>query len=117
MPRPNRAQAAAVVCRVAAADPRRRVDPNFRLNVIPVVLPPLRDRRDDVLPLADHFLLEHARDTGRRLALDPSAAVRLTAHRRPGNVRELQNVLQRATVLARGSTIGPEDLLFDRPEC
>jgi transcriptional regulator of acetoin/glycerol metabolism len=40
--------------------------------------------------------------------------VRLTAHRWPGNVRELQNVLQRATVLARGSTIGPEDLLFDR---
>jgi DNA-binding NtrC family response regulator len=93
---------------------RFREDLYFRLNVIPVVLPPLRDRRDDVLPLADHFLLEHARDTGRRLTLDPSAAVRLTAHRWPGNVRELQNVLQRATVLARGSTIGPEDLLFDR---
>jgi DNA-binding NtrC family response regulator len=92
---------------------RFREDLYFRLNVIPVTAPPLRQRPEDILPLAEHFLRADGRDGGRRLTLATDAAARLVAHAWPGNVRELHNVLQRAFVLARGAQIAPEDLLFD----
>jgi DNA-binding NtrC family response regulator len=92
---------------------RFREDLFFRLNVIPITLPPLRERRADILPLARHFLQRHAEGGGRRLALGEDAEAHLLAHPWPGNVRELQNAIERAVILARADTIGPEDLLLD----
>src|SRR5437870_801375 len=90
---------------------RFRDDLYYRLNVIPIQLVPLRERRDDILPLARHFLARHAGESGRRLALAPEAEDALVAHAWPGNVRELENALERAVVLAHGERITPDDLL------
>jgi DNA-binding NtrC family response regulator len=92
---------------------RFREDLFFRLNVIPIQLAPLRERREDVLPLARHFLARHAADAGRRLAFSPEAEAAFAAHPWPGNVRELENAVERAVVLARGAEITPEDLLLE----
>ena len=93
---------------------RFRDDLYYRLNVIPIQLAPLRERRDDILPLARHFLARHAGESGRRLALAPEAEDALVAHAWPGNVRELENALERAVVLAHGERITPEDLLLEQ---
>jgi two-component system, NtrC family, response regulator AtoC len=89
-----------------------RQDLFYRLNVVRLRLPPLRERRDDVLPLAAHFLGRHARLrpdlTG--LALGDDAREALLAHRWPGNVRELEHALERAVVLADGPLIHEQDL-------
>jgi DNA-binding NtrC family response regulator len=100
------------VLRDDVATGRFREDLFFRLNVIPIQLPPLRERREDVLPLARHFLARHAAEAGRRLAFTPEAEAALLAHPWPGNVRELENAVERATVLARDAAITPEDLLL-----
>ncbi|MEM8932348.1 MAG: sigma-54 dependent transcriptional regulator [Acidobacteriota bacterium] len=100
----------------AAVDAGRfREDLYYRLNVLPVHLPPLRDRPDDIVPLTERILGRAKRHGGRSLALDPDAADALRAHPWPGNVRELENVLERAAVVARGNTLGVDDLLFDTP--
>ncbi|CAM2065288.1 Sigma-54-dependent Fis family transcriptional regulator [Sulfidibacter corallicola] len=96
-----------------AAD-RFREDLYFRLNVIPIQLPPLRDRSEDILPLAERFLDAHAQRTGRAHHLSQSACDRLMAHPWPGNVRELENAVERAAVLAREERIEAEDLLLER---
>jgi len=85
----------------------------FRLNVIPIYTLPLRERRDDVLPPARHFLANHTAQGGRRLVLGIEAESALLAYHWPGNIRELQNVIERAVVLASGETIGAEDLLLE----
>jgi DNA-binding NtrC family response regulator len=90
-----------------------RQDLFFRLNVIPVQLAPLRERREDVLPLAERFLERFAREAGRLLCFGPEALAALAAHPWPGNVRELENAIERAVVLARGTEITPEDLLLE----
>ncbi|WP_313917985.1 sigma-54 dependent transcriptional regulator [Tahibacter sp.] len=82
---------------------RFREDLFYRLNVIELALPPLRDRTDDILPLAHHFLGDDV-----RLADDSRAA--LLAHTWPGNVRELKNAIQRARVLCRDGVVQPADL-------
>jgi two-component system response regulator PilR (NtrC family)/two-component system response regulator HydG len=88
-----------------------REDLFYRLNVIEVVLPPLRDRAEDVLPLADHFLGEAAQRTGKRIRSFTQPALKvLLAYPWPGNVRELENVIERAVALAEGELIGPDDL-------
>jgi DNA-binding NtrC family response regulator len=88
-----------------------REDLYFRLNVVEVALPPLCDRPDDVLPLAEHFLRTHAESAGRpALAFTAAARAMLVAHAFPGNVRELGNRVQRATVVAAGNEITFEDL-------
>ena len=92
---------------------RFREDLFFRLNVIPMQLAPLRERREDVLPLAERFLDRFARDAGRRLRFGADATAALAAHPWPGNVRELENAVERAVVLARGAEITPEDLLLE----
>ena len=91
------------VLRDEVAAGRFREDLFFRLNVIPMQLAPLRERREDVLPLARHFLARHAAE--RRAparALGPRPRRRCSAHPWPGNVRELENAIERAVVLARG---------------
>ena len=86
-----------------------REDLYYRLNVVPIVLPPLRERRDDILPLAEDFLRrEGAHGAPKRLSA--AASERLLQHSWPGNVRELRNVIARACVLVRGDTIEATDL-------
>ncbi len=92
--------------RAEVAARRFREDLFFRLSVVPVTVPALRDRGDDVLLLARHFLERTALDRGRRPPrLDESAVAALTAYSWPGNVRELQNCLERAALLVDGDTI------------
>jgi DNA-binding NtrC family response regulator len=92
---------------------RFREDLYFRLNVIPIQLASLRERREDILPLARHVLARHAAEAGRQLAFTPEAEQALLAHAWPGNVRELENAVERAVVLARGAAISPEDFLLE----
>ncbi len=90
---------------------RFREDLYFRLNVVGIRLPPLRDRREDLDALIDHVLAVHtARDRRGALRLAPAARTLLHAYPWPGNIRELANALERASVLARGDAIVPEDL-------
>jgi two-component system response regulator HydG len=90
---------------------RFREDLYFRINVIHVVLPPLRARGGDVLLLAQHFVDLHAARAGKAVSgISPAAAERLLAYPWPGNVRELQNCIERAIALTRRSEIQVEDL-------
>jgi chemotaxis protein methyltransferase CheR len=92
-----------------AADSRNgrfRADLYYRLNVFPVDLPPLRERRDDIPLLAMHFMQRAARKLGKRLdRIDPASLQRLVAHSWPGNIRDLQNVIERAAILADGAEL------------
>ncbi len=88
---------------------RFREDLFYRLNVVTLTLPSLRDRREDIPLLADHFLAKYAGELGER-GLAPEALDRLVGYDWPGNVRELENVIQRAMVMARGGVILPEHL-------
>ncbi len=93
----------------AVAAGRFREDLFYLLDVFPLELPPLRDRREDVAVLAGALLEELGRRTGKTVRrLTPEALVRLEAHEWPGNVRELANVLERALILAPGEELGPE---------
>src|SRR5262247_2859135 len=90
----------------AVADGVLREDLFYRLNVIPIELPPLRDRRDDIPALVDHFLRKHAQRTGRRIdRIDDGVLTALLQYDWPGNVRELENTIERAVVLSPGSVI------------
>jgi two-component system response regulator AtoC len=89
----------------AVADGKLREDLLYRLNVFPVRLPPLRERRDDIKLLAEHFLREICEAEGQVKRLSPAAHEALQSHDWPGNVRELRNVVQRAYVMARDSVI------------
>ncbi len=99
--------------RLGIRDSTFREDLFYRLHVIPVTLPPLRERREDIVPLAESFLQRACRLGGRRLALGAEAEQALLAHPWPGNVRELENAIERGVVLARGEVLGPEELLLD----
>ncbi len=93
-----------------------REDLYYRLNVIPVVLPPLRERRDDVAPLAQFFLRRYGEQQKCAVPeLTPAVLELLKAHDWPGNVRELENTLERLVVMADGGPIGMEMLRFGRP--
>lgn len=88
-----------------------RTDLYYRLNVVSVTMPPLRDRREDIPLLARHFVAKHGRRAGRRVAgISPEALACLEAYGWPGNVRELENALERAVVLGSTDLIIPEDL-------
>jgi len=94
--------------REAVQEGRFRADLFFRLNVIEVKLPPLRERRDDILPLAQHFLAQFAQRNGRDFhGFDPDAEAALIALPYPGNVRELENLIERAVALETGDRITP----------
>jgi len=85
-----------------------RADLYYRLNVVPLTIPPLRDRREDVLDLARHFLGKHAPNSSPEYRIVPELAAALEAHPWPGNVRELENFVRRALALANGSVLGSE---------
>ncbi len=88
-----------------------RHDLYYRINVVSIDLPPLRERAGDIPALAEHFLRQHAAELGKQLTgFTPEALQALQAYRYPGNIRELQNVVERAAVLSRRPTIGVEDL-------
>ncbi len=99
--------------REAVAAGRFREDLFYRLNVFPLMLPPLRERPRDILPLATHLLERRRGPAGAAPVLSPRAVDRLLAHRWPGNVRELDNVMQRALILQQGGVIAAADLCFD----
>src|SRR5262249_26339304 len=90
---------------------RFREDLYYRLNVISLRAPSLRERREDVFELAVHFLRRHAQRVGKRVThLDAPAVEALTAYDWPGNIRELENVIERAVVLADGPAVTRDDL-------
>ncbi len=90
-----------------------RQDLYFRLNVVTIQLPALRDRGDDVLLLAEHFLGEFCRAAKRKAPkIDAAARKRLVAHAWPGNIRELRNLMERIAYLSEGDLIGADDLDF-----
>ena len=88
-----------------------RKDLFFRLNVFPITVPPLRDRREDILPLARYFLERFAPKVGRTVqTFSPDARKRLEQYDWPGNAREVRNVVERAAILERGDEIGARHL-------
>src|SRR5579863_3970642 len=101
-------------------DGKFREDLYYRLNVINLALPPLRERKEDIPPLADHFLTKYSRDNEKfldpdrrsQLHFEPDAMQLLMDYNWPGNVRELENVVERAVVLASQATV-PVDVLPD----
>jgi Nif-specific regulatory protein len=90
----------------ALADSTFREDLYYRLNVFPIFIPPLRSRRADVLPLADHFIEKYAREHGKNIRRISTPAIDLlSSYHWPGNVRELENTIERAVLLADGEVI------------
>jgi transcriptional regulator with GAF, ATPase, and Fis domain len=95
--------------RQLVAEGRFQEDLYYRLNVIPIHIPPLRERREDVALLVDHFVRKHAQRAGKRIdGLEPGVLEALQAAEWPGNVRELENTVERAVVLSPRPMIGPE---------
>ena len=93
-----------------------REDLFFRLNVIRIHLPPLRERPDDLLALAHHFLRGFTRETGRPVrGFTDEALARIRSHAWPGNVRELHNTLERGVLMAEGPRIDAADLALPSP--
>ena len=91
---------------------RFREDLYYRLNVFPLQIPALRERPGDIVPLANHFLAQHGTRLGKSARLAASGAAKLAAYHWPGNVREMENVLQRAIIMAPGDLIEGEHLML-----
>jgi DNA-binding NtrC family response regulator len=95
--------------RQMVADGRFQEDLYYRLNVIPIHIPPLRERRDDIPLLVDHFVRKHAQRAGKRIdGIEGGVREALQAADWPGNVRELENTVERAVVLSPGAMIGAD---------
>ncbi|MEP6916199.1 MAG: sigma-54 dependent transcriptional regulator [Acidobacteriota bacterium] len=95
--------------RQMVSDGRFQEDLYYRLNVIPIHIPPLRERREDVPTLVEHFIGKHAQRAGKRIdGLEPGVLEALQAADWPGNVRELENTVERAVVLSPTTKIGPD---------
>ncbi len=93
---------------------RFREDLYYRLNVVRIEMPPLRQRGMDILLLANHFLRKYAQENGRRIeGFSDKARAKILAHHWPGNVRELQNAIERATVLCETKQVEESDLPID----
>jgi two-component system response regulator HydG len=99
--------------RRAVQEKRFREDLFYRLNVVPLRLPPLRERREDVPLLAQFFLDRQAKRTGARKTITPEAMEKLVAWDWPGNVRELENMIEQAAALAPGAELRPVDIAFE----
>ncbi len=100
--------------RKEVANNRFRGDLYFRLNVIPIHIPPLRERPEDILPLARHFLDFHSTEAGRPISLTPEAERTLCSYNWPGNVRELENVIERAVVMSGAEQLTSDAFALDR---
>src|SRR3954464_7529743 len=88
-----------------------REDLYYRLNVVPISIPPLRDRREDIPFLAIHFVDKLSKDLGASARqISPAGLDRLLDHSWPGNVRELENTIERSLVLASGEILQPADI-------
>jgi len=97
--------------RQMVVEARFQEDLYYRLNVIPIELPPLRDRRDDIPALVDHFVRKHAQRTGRRIdGVADGVVPALQQYEWPGNVRELENTIERAVVLSSGSMLTADSI-------
>ncbi len=94
-----------------------RADLYFRINVVSIFLPPLRERREDIPLLAEHFLEVFNRDNKRRIVLGTEAVQTMSACGWPGNVRELENCIERMATMTRGNTIRHADLLCQKGRC
>jgi DNA-binding NtrC family response regulator len=102
--------------RAMTAEGRFQEDLYYRLSVIPIALPPLRDRPEDIPLLVEHFLRKHAQRLGRRIeGIEPGVMHRLVSYRWPGNVRELENTIERAVVLASGPVVDAAALAILEP--
>jgi DNA-binding NtrC family response regulator len=100
--------------RAALEDGTFREDLYYRLNVVPIDIPPLREHKEDIPGLAALFLARIAKDSGRQItAISPAALNLLLSHHWPGNVRELQNVIERACALAAGNELDAADIHLD----
>jgi DNA-binding NtrC family response regulator len=92
-----------------------REDLFYRLNVVTIEIPPLRERKEDIPPLIDHFLNRFAAENGKRLqGTDSETRDLLLKYDYPGNVRELENIIERAVVITRGEVVSSRDLPFSR---
>jgi len=100
--------------RAALEDGTFREDLYYRLNVVAIDIPPLREHKEDVPALADFFLKKFAKETGKPVrGLTPQAVRLLMDYHWPGNVRELENILQRSVTLCSGATLDVADIQFD----
>jgi two-component system, NtrC family, response regulator HydG len=99
----------------AVADRRFRQDLYYRLNVVRFVLPPLRERREDIPLLLEFFLAKYTRKMGRRARLGEGVMDRLLGYAFPGNVRELENLVEQAVALCTNGVIGVDDILPEEP--
>jgi len=96
---------------------RFREDLYYRLSVMPLTLPPLRERREDILPFVEHFVAHFNQKLNRRVqGVTPKAEAWLTSYSWPGNIRELRNVIERAIILCAGDRIHASDLPLSGPE-
>jgi DNA-binding NtrC family response regulator len=97
---------------------RFREDLFYRMNVISIEMPPLRERKEDIPLLAEHFLLRYIHETGKgALKVSRGAMDEMMLHEWPGNIRELRNAIERAVVVCKSDRIKPEELPFYRPDC
>jgi DNA-binding NtrC family response regulator len=106
--------------RAALEDGTFREDLYYRLNVVPIDIPPLREHKEDISGLANLFLARFAKDSGRKedekiAGISSPAMQLLVSHYWPGNVRELQNVIERACALAEGNQLEAADIQLDSP--
>jgi transcriptional regulator with GAF, ATPase, and Fis domain len=96
--------------RTAIADGRFREDLYYRLNVFPIQTPPLRERKDDILMLVEYFVQRYAKKAGKSIRnIDKRTLERLQAYNWPGNIRELQNVIERSVILSSGDVFAVDD--------
>jgi two-component system, NtrC family, response regulator HydG len=101
--------------KAAVAEKRFREDLFYRLNVVPLRVPPLRERREDIALLAEHFLQRYAQKSGEKKTLLPEAVAKLVAYPWPGNVRELENMMHQAAALAPHDELSADDIRFEAP--
>ncbi len=100
----------------AVANSEFRADLFYRINIFPIELPPLRNRKEDVPLLAEFFLKKFAKDINSRIqGISPEAGSKLAAYSWPGNIRELQNTIERAVINSSSEILKPEDIMLPKP--
>ena len=100
--------------RAALEEGTFREDLYYRLNVVPIIIPPLRERKEDIPFLAEHFMRKLARESGSTAnSISDEAIQKLLQYSWPGNVRELENVIERSLVLCSGTTLGADDIRLE----